>query len=112
MHYAKEILKDLINANNRHITMQTIQKAAAEYYSIQFNDLLSPRRNLSVVRPRQMAMLLSKELTDRSLPEIARAFGRRDHTTVMHACRKIKELRETDPYIEHDYKTLLKILNP
>ena len=109
--YVKEILKDLIAANNRQLTIENIQKATSEYYNIQHNDLLSTRRNRSVVRPRQMAMLLSKELTNRSLPEIGKAFGRRDHTTVLHACRTIKKLKESDPNINQAYKALLRILN-
>ena len=107
----KEILKDLITANNRQLTIENIQKATAEYYNIQFSDLLSPRRSRSIVRPRQMAMLLSKELTPRSLPEIGKAFGRRDHTTVLHACRTIKKLKEIDSNIEQAYQSLLRILN-
>ena len=107
----KEILKDLITANNRQLTIENIQKATVEYYNIQFSDLLSPRRSRSIVRPRQMAMLLAKELTPRSLPEIGKAFGRRDHTTVLHACRTIKKLKETDSNIEQAYQSLLRILN-
>ncbi len=109
--YVKEILKDLIAANNRQLTIENIQKATSEYYNIQQNDLLSNRRTRSVVRPRQMAMLLSKELTNRSLPEIGKAFGRRDHTTVLHACKTIKKLKESDPNISEAYKALLRILN-
>ena len=109
--YVKEILKDLIAANNRQLTIENIQKATSEYYNIQQNDLLSNRRTRSVVRPRQMAMLLSKELTNRSLPEIGKAFGRRDHTTVLHACKTIKKLKESDPNINQAYKALLRILN-
>ncbi len=109
--YVKEILKDLIAANNRQLTIENIQKVTSEYYNIQQNDLLSNRRNRSVVRPRQMAMLLSKELTNRSLPEIGKAFGRRDHTTVLHACKTIKKLKESDPNVKQAYKTLLRILN-
>ena len=108
--YVKEILKDLIAANNRQLTIENIQKATSEYYNIQQNDLLSTRRTRSVVRPRQMAMLLSKELTNRSLPEIGKAFGRRDHTTVIHACKTIKKLKESDPNINQAYKALLRIL--
>ena len=109
--YVKEILKDLISANNRQITIEDIQNATIEYYNIQMQDLLSPRRSRSVVRPRQMAMFLAKELTNRSLPEIGKAFGKRDHTTVLHACRTVKKLKETDPNIEQAYKSLLRILS-
>jgi chromosomal replication initiator protein len=82
----------------------------ADYYKIKVADLLSKRRSRSVARPRQMAMSLAKELTNHSLPEIGNAFGGRDHTTVLHACRKIKELRETDTDIAEDYKNLLRHL--
>ena len=109
--YVKEILKDLIAAHNRQLTIENIQKATSEYYNIQQSDLLSTRRTRSVVRPRQMAMLLSKELTNRSLPEIGKAFGRRDHTTVLHACKTIKKLKESDANINQAYKALLRILN-
>ena len=111
MPYVKEILKDLITANNRQLTIENIQKAVAEYYNIQLNDLLSRRRSRSIVRPRQMAMFLAKELTSQSLPEIGKTFGRRDHTTVLHACRTIKKLKESDPNIEQAHKALLRILN-
>ena len=109
--YVEELLKDLITANNRQITIENIQKATIEYYNIQLKDLLSSRRSRSIVRPRQMAMFLSKELTNRSLPEIGKAFGRRDHTTVLHACRTIKRLKENDSNLEQAYKALLRILN-
>ena len=108
--YVKEILKDLIDSNNRQITIKNIQEATSEYYNIQKKDLLSACRNRSVVRPRQLAMLLSKELTDHSLPEIGKAF-RKDHTTVLHACRTIKQKKEKDPDIKQAYKALLRILN-
>ncbi|MBC6413698.1 MAG: chromosomal replication initiator protein DnaA [Chromatiales bacterium] len=109
--YIEEILKDLIIANNRQVSIENIQKATAEYYNIQLSDLLSSRRSRSVARPRQMAMFLSKELTHRSLPEIGKAFGGRDHTTVLHACRTIKKLKEHDANIMHAYKALVRILN-
>jgi chromosomal replication initiator protein len=82
----------------------------AEYYKIKINDLLSPRRTRSVARPRQVAMALSKELTSHSLPEIGENFGGRDHTTVLHACRKVLQLRESNPEIEEDYQSLLRTL--
>lgn len=109
--FTKEILKDLIAASNRQLTVDDIQKTIAEYYSIRLKDLLSPTRSRSVARPRQLAMALSKELTNYSLPEIGKAFGGRDHTTVIHACRVIKKLREEDTRIEQDYKSLLRKLN-
>jgi chromosomal replication initiator protein len=95
---------------DKQITIENIQKITAEYYKIRIADLLSKRRNRSVARPRQVAMSISKELTNHSLPEIGDAFGGRDHTTVLHACRKIKELRGTEHRINEDYNNLTKIL--
>ena len=109
--YAEEVLKDLIAANNRQLTIENIQKATSEYYNIQQSDLLSDRRSRSIVRPRQIAMLLSKELTNHSFPEIGKAFGRRDHTTVIHACKAIKKLKESNQDIEQAYKALIRILD-
>ena len=109
--YVKEILKDLITANSRMVTIEDIQKATVEYYNIQLSDLLSKRRSRSIARPRQMAMFLSKKLTRRSFPEIGKAFGGRDHTTVIHACNQITRLMKDDPHIEQAYKALLRILN-
>ena len=109
--FTKEILKDLIAASNRQLSVDDIQKTVAEYYSIRFKDLLSPSRSRSVTRPRQIAMALSKELTNYSLPEIGKAFGGRDHTTVIHACRLVKNLRAEDVRIEQDYKALWRALN-
>jgi len=106
----KESLKDLLALQDKQVSMDNIQRTAAEYYKIKVSDLLSRRRNRSVARPRQMAMALSKELTNHSLPEIGDSFGGRDHTTVLHACRKIKELRETNSDIREDYKNLLRSL--
>jgi chromosomal replication initiator protein len=82
----------------------------AEYYKIRVSDLLSPRRSRTITRPRQIAMALAKELTTHSLPEIGNAFGGRDHTTVLHACRKVAELRNTDARISEDYNNLLRTL--
>jgi chromosomal replication initiator protein len=90
--------------------VDNIQRMVADYFKIKISDLLSKRRNRSVARPRQVAMALCKELTDHSLPEIGDAFGGRDHTTVLHACRKIKELSDTDLAIRDDYNNLLKAL--
>ena len=109
--YVKEILKDLIEANNQQITIEDIQRAASEYYNIQQKDMLSHRRNRHIARARQMAMLLSKELTNRSFPEIGKAFGKKDHTTVIHACKTIRKLKESDLDIQQAYKALLRILN-
>jgi len=106
----KESLKDLLALQDRQISLDNIKRTVAEYYKIKVSDLMSKRRNRSVARPRQLAMALAKELTSHSLPEIGEAFGGRDHTTVLHASRKIKELRESNPDIREDYKNLLRSL--
>ncbi|WP_425467773.1 chromosomal replication initiator protein DnaA [Pleionea sediminis] len=108
--FVKEALRDLIAAQDKQISIDNIQKTVAEYYKIKVADLLSKRRSRSVARPRQVAMSLAKELTNRSLPEIGDSFGGKDHTTVLHACRKIKELKEQNMDIEEDYTNLLRIL--
>jgi chromosomal replication initiator protein len=108
--FIKESLKDLLALQDKQVSIDNIQRVVADYYKIKVADLLSKRRSRSVARPRQMAMSLAKELTNHSLPEIGNAFGGRDHTTVLHACRKIKELRETDTDIAEDYKNLLRHL--
>ena len=95
---------------DRQVSLSNIQRTVAEYYTIRVADLNSRRRNRSVARPRQVAMALAKELTNYSLPEIGDSFGGRDHTTVLHACRKIKELRETSSDMQEDYKNLLRLL--
>jgi chromosomal replication initiator protein len=92
------------------VTVENIQKTVAEYFKIRVADLLSKRRNRSIARPRQIAMALAKELTTHSLPEIGDAFGGRDHTTVLHACRRIKALRETETRVAEDYNNLLRTL--
>ena len=109
--FAKEALRDLLALQDKLVTVDNIQKTVAEYFKIRVSDLLSVRRSRSITRPRQLAMALSKELTNQSLPEIGEAFGGRDHTTVLHACRKIKELRERDVRIDEDYVNLLRILS-
>ena len=109
--FAKEALRDLIALQERTITIDNIQKTVAEYYKIRTSDLHSNRRSRSITRPRQLAMALSKELTNHSLPEIGAAFGGRDHTTVLHGCRKIAELRESDNRIDEDYKNMMRILS-
>lgn len=109
--FAKDALKDLIAQHDKQVTIENIQKTVAEYFKIRISDLLSNRRSRSITRPRQMAMALSKELTNHSLPEIGAAFGGRDHTTVIHACKKIKELREADLKIDEDYKNLYRLLS-
>lgn len=111
LEFAKEALKDLIALQNKLVTLENIQKTVAEYYKIRVSDLLSSRRSRSITRPRQIAMALAKELTNHSLPEIGNAFGGRDHTTVLHACRKVKELKEGDPRFDEDYSNLLRTLS-
>ncbi|GJM08047.1 MAG: chromosomal replication initiator protein DnaA [Lysobacteraceae bacterium] len=108
--FARETLRDLLTVHKRLVTVTNIQKTVADYYKLRISDLLSKKRNRSIARPRQMAMALAKELTDHSLPEIGEHFGGRDHTTVLHACRKIKELVETDARIRDDRKKLMRSL--
>lgn len=108
--FAKEALRDLLALQDRLVTIENIQKTVAEYYKIRVADLLSKRRSRSIARPRQMAMALAKELTTHSLPEIGDAFGGRDHTTVLHACRVIKALKETDTRSREEYQNLLRTL--
>ena len=103
-------LKDLLLLQDKQVTLDSIQKTTAEYFKIRVADLLSKRRSRSIARPRQIAMTLAKEFTNHSLPEIGDAFGGRDHTTVIHACRKIAELQQQDQKIEEDYKNLSSIL--
>jgi len=107
---ARDALRDLIALQDRLVTIENIQKTVAEYYKIRVHDLLSTRRSRSITRPRQIAMALAKELTNHSLPEIGDAFGGRDHTTVLHATRKVSELRESDLRLEEDYRNLLRTL--
>ncbi len=106
----REALKDLLALQDKQVSVANIQKVVGEYYKIKMNDMLSKRRSRSVARPRQVAMALAKELTNHSLPEIGEAFGGRDHTTVLHACRKIKELEQEDADIREDLKNLLRSL--
>lgn len=108
--FTKEALKDLLALQDKLITIENIQKTVAEYYKMRISDLVSKRRNRAVARPRQLAMALSKELTNHSLPEIGDAFGGRDHTTVIHACRKIAELRRIENRINEDFINLERIL--
>ena len=110
LEFAKEALRDLLALQDRLVTMDNIQKTVAEYYKIRVADLLSKRRNRSIARPRQVAMALSKELTNHSLPEIGDAFGGRDHTTVIHACRKVASLKASDSRIQEDYSNLERVL--
>jgi chromosomal replication initiator protein len=108
--FAKEALKDLLNLQARLVTIENIQKTVADYFKVRMAELLSERRSRSVARPRQIAMALSKELTAHSLPEIGSAFGGRDHTTVLHACKRVKELQESEPRVGEDYSNLLRML--
>lgn len=107
---AKEALKDLLAVQNRQISIENIQKTVAEYYKIKLTDMFSKKRSRVVARPRQIAMAVAKELTQMSLPDIGEAFGGRDHTTVLHAYRKIMELRSSDAAINRDFNALLHIL--
>ncbi|WP_019625279.1 chromosomal replication initiator protein DnaA [Thioalkalivibrio sp. ALJT] len=109
--FAKDALRDLLAVQNKLITLENIQKTVADYYRVKVTDLLSTRRSRSIARPRQIAMALAKELTQHSLPEIGQAFGGRDHTTVLHACRKVAELREADASLDEDYANLLRTLS-
>ena len=107
---ARDALRDLLDAHQRQINIQNIQKTVADYFKMRVSDLHSRKRSRQIVRPRQMAMALAKELTPMSLPEIGDAFGGRDHTTVLHAQRKIKALLQTDPKIKEDYQASLRLL--
>ncbi|ULX57052.1 chromosomal replication initiator protein DnaA [Ectothiorhodosinus mongolicus] len=108
--FAKDALRDLLALQDKLVTIDNIQKTVAEYYKIRVSDLHSNRRSRSITRPRQLAMALSKELTNHSLPEIGKAFGGRDHTTVLHGCRKVQELRESDARINEDFVNLMRSL--
>jgi len=110
LEFTKEALKDLLSLQAKLVTIENIQKTVADYYKVRMADLLSKRRSRSVARPRQVAMALAKELTSHSLPEIGDAFGGRDHTTVLHACKRIKDLRDIEQRIKEDYSNLLRTL--
>ena len=107
---AKECLRDLLSLQSRQITIENIQRVVAEYYNIRVSDLHSKRRSRSITRPRQVAMSISKELTKNSLPEIGDLFGGRDHTTVIHACKKVEELKSSDIKIMEDYNNIKRLL--
>lgn len=109
--FARQALKELLAVQDKLITIDKIQKLVAGYYKIRVADLLSSRRTRSITRPRQLAMAISKQLTRHSLPEIGGAFGGRDHTTVLHACRKISELRNEDSLVDEDYENIMRILS-
>jgi len=106
----QEVLRDLLRANDRRITIEDIQKRVAEHYNIRISEMHSARRARAVARPRQVAMYLAKQLTSRSLPEIGRKFGGRDHTTVMHAVKRIDELRQNDSTLSEDIDLLRRML--
>ena len=108
--FAKEALRDLLALQDRLVSIENIQKTVADYFKIRVGDLLSKKRSRSIARPRQVAMALAKELTNHSLPEIGDAFGGRDHTTVLHGCRRIESLRESDKRVDDDYVNLLRTL--
>jgi len=110
LEFTKEALRDLLSLQAKLVTVENIQKTVADYYKVRLADLLSKRRSRSVARPRQVAMALAKELTSHSLPEIGDAFGGRDHTTVLHACKRIKGLRDTEQRVREDYSNLLRTL--
>jgi chromosomal replication initiator protein len=110
LEFAKEALRDLLALQERLVSIENIQKTVADYYKIRVADLLSKKRSRSIARPRQVAMALAKELTNHSLPEIGDAFGGRDHTTVLHGCRRVEALRETEKRIDDDYVNLLRTL--
>ena len=108
--FTREALRDLLALQEKLVTVENIQKTVADYFKIRVADLLSQRRSRSIARPRQVAMALAKELTNHSLPEIGDAFGGRDHTTVLHACKRMKELRESDRRVADDFQNLLRTL--
>jgi chromosomal replication initiator protein len=107
---AKEALRDILNLNSRQVSVEGIQKTVAEYFKIKISDMHSKKRSRNVARPRQVAMALAKDLTQMSLPEIGEAFGNRDHTTVLHACRTIASLRTRDGSLNRDYLVLEQVL--
>ena len=109
--HVRKSLRDLIAIQDRQVSVDNIQRTVAEYYNIKHADMLSKRRNRTIARPRQMAMSLAKELTQHSLPELGEFFGGRDHTTVIHACRKIDELKESNADLAEDYRNLSRMLN-
>jgi len=106
----QEVLTDLLRANDRRVSIEDIQRHVADYFNLRLSDMLSARRSRAVARPRQIAMYLAKQLTTRSLPEIGRKFGGRDHTTVMHAVKRIAELRQIDSSLEDDLQHLSRVL--
>jgi chromosomal replication initiator protein len=108
--FARETLRELLSIHDRMITVDMIKKKVVEFYHLRESDMVSKKRSRSIARPRQVAMSLSKELTDLSLPDIGQAFGGRDHTTVLHACRKVEELMRSDPQLAEDRRLLMRSL--
>jgi chromosomal replication initiator protein len=111
LEFTKEALHDLISLQDKLVSIDNIQKTVAEYFKIRVADLSAKNRKQSITRPRQVAMCLARELTSHSYPEIGEAFGGRDHTTVINACKRIAELKEEDVKMAEDYKNLLRILS-
>jgi chromosomal replication initiator protein len=109
--FAKEALSDLLMLQEKLVTIENIQRTVADYYKLRVSDLISTSRLRPISRPRQIAMTLAKELTSHSLPEIGEAFGGRDHTTVLHACRKVEELQKNDEKVREDFINLLTTLS-
>ena len=107
---AQDCLADILRASDRKVTIEEIQRKVAEHYNIRLSDMIGPKRVRTIARPRQIAMYLSKQLTPRSLPEIGRRFGGRDHTTIMHGVRKIEELMATDSQLSDDLQLLRRLL--
>ena len=107
---AQECLTDILRASDRKVTIEEIQRKVAEHYNVRLSDMIGPKRVRTIARPRQVAMYLSKQLTTRSLPEIGRRFGGRDHTTIMHGIRKIEELMATDSQLTEDIALLRRLL--
>ena len=110
MDSTKESLKDLVSAQNRQINVENIQKTVADFYKLKLSDLNSKKRTRNIARPRQIAMALARDLTQVSLPAIGDAFGNRDHTTVIHACKTITQLREKNQEINHEYHLLEQVI--
>jgi len=110
MELAKEALQDILNVASRQVSVEGIQKTVAVYFKLKISDMHSKKRSRNVARPRQVAMALAKDLTQMSLPEIGEAFGNRDHTTVLHACRTIASLRKHDTALNRDYVVLEQVL--
>ena len=110
MDLAQDCLADILRSSDRRVTIEEIQRKVAEHYNIRLSDMIGPKRVRTIARPRQVAMFLSKELTSRSLPEIGRRFGGRDHTTIIHGVRKVEELRESDPQFAEDVDLLRRLL--